>query len=689
MHKFKLFSLALLAGVAMVFIQSGTASAAFNANRLIDDGIFNNVSSMSAAQIDTFLNARNSCISTNSGFSAPDPTGYSPSGGYQYGGNVSAGTIIAHAAQAYELNPQVLITTLQKEQSLITSTTCSTNTIAKAVGYACPDSGGSYNYSGVNIYTRNGTTYTSVSGICVNSSVKVGFSQQLIRAAWLLKFGQQRSLGNMDWAIVKGNWDNSDDLQSCYSGPVTEGYRKVCPSGATTYYDGLRTIDATTVHMDTGATAALYWYTPHLHGNQNFVSIFEGWFGSSIVPNYSWQSIGQYVYTDQTKTVGSDTYDMLPGSRVYVGFKVRNTSNYTWSNTGTYPIYAGTTHPLDHASMFCDPSWVGCNRPAVMQEASVAPGEIATFEFWYRAPSTPGHFKEWFGLLASGQAWFPDNGLNFDTTVTPPTYSWQPVGQYAYTDQTKTTGRSTNLAPGERVYVGVKARNTGNVAWTNSGANPTDLGTIRPIDRTSPFYDSSWLGTNRPARLQEATVNPGEIGTFEFWMTAKNSPGNYAEFFAPVTEGITWMNDAGLNFYSSISNAVYSWQFMGQYAYSDQTKTTGKSTLNMTRGDRVYVGFRAKNTGNTTWKNTGTYPINVGMTHPIDRLSAFFDNGWLGQNRPARLIESSVAPGETGTFEFWMKAPQQPGVYREYFTILAEGAAWMNDPGMNFYMSVQ
>ena len=76
------------------------------------------------------------------------------------------------------------------------------------------------------------------------------------------------------------------------------------------------------------------------------------------------------------------------------------------------------------------------------------------------------------------------------------------------------------------------------------------------------------------------------------------------------------------------------------------------------------------------------------MTHPLDRLSSFFDGSWLGQNRPAHMVESSVAPGQVGTFEFWMKAPQQSGVFREYFDLVAEGAAWMNDPGMNFYMTV-
>ena len=687
-----LFALGLIAGVALLLIPRG-AEAAFNANRIIDDGIFNNSSSMSAGQIDAFLNQfGSSCISPNRGFSAPDPVGYSPSGGYQYGGNVSAGNVIAHSAQAYGLNPQVLITTLQKEQGLVTGGSgCSVLRYTAAVGYGCPDSGTTYSYSGVNLYSINGSQVTSVSGTCVNSSAKAGFSQQVIRAAWLLKFGQQRSLGNVGWAVITGNWNNSDDPQSCYGGPMTEGYRQICPSGATTYYDGLRSIDGQTVHMDTGATAALYWYTPHFNGNQNFVSIFEGWFGSTIVPNYTWQVTDQYVYTDQNKTVGTSTYNMLPGSRVYIGVKVKNTSSYTWSNSGSYPVYLGTARNLDRSSAFCDPSWPGCNRPALMQEASVAPGETATFEFWYKAPSQTGHYKEYFDLVASGQAWFPDIGLNFDSTVTPPVYTWQPAGQYAYTDQTKTVGKATtNLLPGDKVFVGIQARNTGNVPWFNTGNNPVRLGTIRNTDRSSAYYDPTWLGVNRTTTMKESQVDPGQVATFEFWMTASNRPGDSSEYFAPVMEGITWMNDPGVNFYMSTARPNYAWQLVSQYAYSDQNKTSGKGTINLTAGDRVYVGFTARNTGNVTWKNSGPNPVNVGMTHPVDRLSGYFDSSWLGQNRPATLKEASVAPGEIGTFEFWMKAPpNQHGISLEYFSLVAEGAAWFTDPQLNFYMSTQ
>ena len=688
-----------LAGVVTGALALGIisrSSASFDPNRLLDDSIMNNVNSMTAAQIDTFLNTQQySCISSNSGFEAKLPTGYSPSGGFTFGSFSTAGQVIAAAAQAYDLNPQVLIVTLEKEQSLVTGRNSSTycfgtdHKYAAATGYGCPDSGGSYDWTGVSLYRRNGVEHTDTGTTCVNSSAKAGFSQQVIRTAWLLKFSQQRSLGNINWAIVRGSWDNSDDLNSCYSGPMTQGTWKVCPGGSATYYDGYRTIDSTAVHMDTGGTAALYNYTPHFPGNQNFVNLFTQWFGSPVIPNYSWQVVWQYAYTDQTKTTGASTFNMLPGTKIYVGVKVKNTSDYTWSNSGINPINIGTDNPRDRSSPFCDISWLGCNRPARMTEATVAPGDIATFEFWYTAPSTPGQYHEYFDLVAEGEAWFPSIGFNFDSSVSPPIYTWQPVWQYAYTDQTKTTGMGTaNLQPGDRVYVGFKVQNTGNVTWSQTGPHAVHAGTISPVDRASIFGDISWLGPNRPAQLQEASVAPGGIGTFEFWMDVPNKPGTYIEHLGLVAEGIAWMPDQGLNFYMNIPTPIYSWQLTYQYAYTDQTKTAGKGTVGLHAGDRVYVGFLAKNTGNVTWHNNGLSPVNVGMTHPMDRLSLFFDGSWLGQNRPAHLVESSVAPGQVGTFEFWMNAPAQPGIYREYFDLVAEGAAWFPDPNLNFYMTV-
>ncbi|HET7060329.1 MAG TPA: hypothetical protein VFH99_03390 [Candidatus Saccharimonadales bacterium] len=194
--------------------------------------------------------------------------------------------MIATAAQVYGINPQALLVTLQKEQGLVSGGAgfCDNgdeNKYAAAMGYGCPDSGTVHSYSGISLYKRGSVEHTSTGSTCVNSAAAAGFSQQVIRAAWLLKFGQQRSLGNVGWAVVGGPWNNSDDPSTPYGGPMTQGNLSRGDGSSTTFYDGYTTIDGVATHMDTGATAALYWYTPHFHGNQNFFNLFSGWFGST------------------------------------------------------------------------------------------------------------------------------------------------------------------------------------------------------------------------------------------------------------------------------------------------------------------------------------------------------------------------------------------------------------------------
>lgn len=309
------------------------SQAAFTSNDLMDDNVMNNVNSMTATQIDAFLNNNfpSSCISSKNGFSANDPIGYNPSQGFIFGGRVSAGQVIFDAAQAYGLNPQVLITTLEKEENLVSGNAgCSTWRYASAVGFSCTDSGtNSHNYTYTNgsdsgtlptpLYYINGSPQNSVSGSCVSSPLDAGFSEQLIWASWLLEKGLQRSEGNVNWAVIKPNWDNSDE-SNCYGGPMTQGDFKRCRTDSQpTPFDGYTTIDGQSVHMDNGATATLYWYTPHFSGNINFVAIFEGWFGptkGSLVKAYGDNTVyllsGTTAYPIYDNNILNDLYPLGP-----------------------------------------------------------------------------------------------------------------------------------------------------------------------------------------------------------------------------------------------------------------------------------------------------------------------------------------------------------------------------------------
>ncbi|HLC70259.1 MAG TPA: serine hydrolase [Patescibacteria group bacterium] len=141
-----------------------------------------------------------------------------------------AADLIYEAAQAYQINPKYILVTLQKEQSLVTDDNPTPKQLDWATGYAVCDG-------------------------CSLSDPKVikykGFGLQV-----------DNSAGIMRWY-----YDNSD-----------RSYIKK--------KDIPIRIDNQEVTPQSWATAFLYTYTPHLHGNKNFWRIWNTWF-SQLYPNGS------------------------------------------------------------------------------------------------------------------------------------------------------------------------------------------------------------------------------------------------------------------------------------------------------------------------------------------------------------------------------------------------------------------
>lgn len=251
--------------IVLVFGNTQTAKAYSN-NNLISDQVFDNAGTMDTAGIQNFLNQfPNSCLKN---YSAAYPNSYS-----SYGGAVSAATVIRRAADLWGLNPQVILAKLEQEESLVRGNAgCAGWRYNSAMGYACPDSTG-----------------------C--NPAYAGFSQQVTKGAFQLKFNKEVSVGN-------GNWQENGDI--VYGGYMTQGTRKRCNTCASVYYDGYATIDGNLVHMDTGATASLYSYTPHVPSS--FPSIFVTFFGydptvgynpypSSAVFRSNFIKTGEHFYT--------------------------------------------------------------------------------------------------------------------------------------------------------------------------------------------------------------------------------------------------------------------------------------------------------------------------------------------------------------------------------------------------------
>ncbi len=675
----RLFTLLALT-VCIASLPSIAHAATFNAGRIIDDSVFTDTTTMSASDIQNFLNSKVPTCDTNGTQSAAD-WGYPnlthaqfatqikgwPGPPYtclkDYSENgVTAAQLIYNLAQQYKINPQALIVTLQKESSLVTDTWPLSTQYRTATGYGCPDSGPN------NSANCNANYY--------------GFTNQ------------------MDWTatMYRAVLNQSPTWYS----PYVKGSNYI-------QWSPTASCGGSVVNVENWSTAALYDYTPYqpnsaalsagygmgdacsAYGNRNFFLYFTNWFSSTYAPSYSWQFQGQYAYTDSTKTTPANLSTLRPGQRVYVGFKAKNTGNQTWTNTGNSPIRVGTVRPYNRASSFYDSSWISYGRPGNLKESSVAPGEVGTFEFWMTAPnvSSGSDFSEYFAPLAEGVTWMQDYGMYFGLHVSPPNYTWQIANQVTYTDSSKTiVSNLDNLNPQEKRFVSLIVKNTGDITWTNTGPNAVYLGTTGPLNRASPFADATWPKPYRPALMKEASVAPGQNATFEFWMSAPSvtSATDFVESFNLVSEGAAWMKDIGYNYRIHVNPAVYSWQLMGQAAFTDDSMTTVTGLDQMYPEQRKYIFLVIKNTGNVVWRNSGDNPMDLGTTHSTDRLSQFFDDTWVGQSRPARMREASVAPGQTASFGFWMKSPvlSNDTDYLEYFTPVVEGITWLQDIGLNY-----
>ncbi|TDN88379.1 hypothetical protein [Microbacterium sp. BK668] len=267
-------------------VQPAAAVVGFEAGNIIDDSVFFARGTMSAAQIQSFLNGKvptcqagYTCLkdfaqATTSRSADPMCAGYTGQG------RESAAQIIYNVAQSCGINPQVLLVTLQKEQGLVTHTWPSDWRYTIAMGQGCPDT------------AACDTRY-------------YGFFNQVYGAAWQFKrYANPPGTSQFfTWYAPGRTWNIQwHPNAGCGSSPV-----------------GVRN----------QATANLYYYTPYQpnaaalragfgegdgcssYGNRNFYNYFTAWFGSTR------SLVGSAI---------TDKYAQLGGSAGYLGAPVGATT---------------------------------------------------------------------------------------------------------------------------------------------------------------------------------------------------------------------------------------------------------------------------------------------------------------------------------------------------------------------------
>jgi len=296
MKKALLFCISLLV-VASFFVVTAPSAKAYTNNNLIDDAVFDNTNTLDTAGIQNFLNQfPNSCLKN---YSAVYPNSY-----FSYGGAVSAATVIRRVADLWGINPQVILTKLEQEESLVRGNAgCPEWRYNSAMGMGCPDG-----------------------GACPAPGYE-GFSKQVTKGAWQLKWSKEAAVGNV-------NWQGNGDLT--YGGKMTQGNRQRCNTCQTVYYDGYYTMDGVLTHMDNGATASLYTYTPHVPSS--FPVLFETFFGSGSTSAYTPGA----VYRAYRASNNEHLYSASPGeieAAKKLGFTYEGPAWPNSSAPGAAPVY--------------------------------------------------------------------------------------------------------------------------------------------------------------------------------------------------------------------------------------------------------------------------------------------------------------------------------------------------------------
>jgi glucose/arabinose dehydrogenase len=227
---------------------------------------------------------------------------------------------------------------------------------------------------------------------------------------------------------------------------------------------------------------------------------------------------------------------MGSGATITYSLKFRNTGSEMWQRgvVGRQVNLGVVNDSLAFAEMAV--GWLSSNRTATTVEDVVAPGDIGTFTFTIRAPAVQGRYDLPLRPVVDGLTWLEHQGVFVRVTSDLGYHSrWVSQSPFPTLDPGQT---STDLT--------LTFRNNGNKPWVKGvAAQQANLG-IRGDDRTWASLGVGWLTPDRPAAQNEASVAPGQNGSFTFKVKAPQAPSTYVLALRPVIDGLVWMEDEGV-----------------------------------------------------------------------------------------------------------------------------------------------
>lgn len=252
------------------------------------------------------------------------------------------------------------------------------------------------------------------------------------------------------------------------------------------------------------------------------------------------------------------------------------------------------------------------------------------------------------------------------------------------------------IEAGNTKQVTVKFKNIGSKTWNSNARNFISAYTVQSRYRASEFSSGQWISKKQTAKLS-GVVRPGEIGDLEIKLTAPEKIGDYKEEFYLASENHSWVDNG--YFYLDIKVIPKSRETTKKEKNTEdpdpnvrlpsyKAKYISQSEsdpINMKVGETKDVTVKFKNTGSKIWKVRGPNFVSAYTMKPRYNESEFSGESWISSKQTGKF-SSDVKPGETGSLNIKLNAPNKTGTYVEHFYLASENNTWIEDG--YFYLKI-
>jgi len=243
----------------------------------------------------------------------------------------------------------------------------------------------------------------------------------------------------------------------------------------------------------------------------------------------------------------------------------------------------------------------------------------------------------------------------------------------------------------EEAVVRVRVKNTGDEGWSRYGDNHVSVYTYEPKYHVSPYRGPSWYSDHQAGHLVEDVLEPGEVGTVEFFVYGPPGfEGELSEHFRIAVEDISWVSES-----FSVDMVVGEHSVVVGVVEKDDDEDvddkddsvvgdevdgfvliTSKKKVVARANEEVFFRVGYKNSGVLAWDGYVLKPAGVTELAVVGGVGdevSYVDSTWVSEDIVKEVSGKNVDVGRIEWVDFSFRVPNVAGEYVASFKLASGG----------------